>query len=527
MKLGMSYVACILIGVLLAGAAGAGSRSVFDDDWVPPKPGETPRPKPVAPVKDPAPAVEPVAPVKEPVVVAPVVRRAVPGKAEQAAVRKVLKEVFADQLVDRSAGGRKKLTESLLAQAAKSTSEPVDEFVLLAAAVDAGTEAANLSLAFAAADRIAAAFEVDGLAVKVETAFKLGTRPEAVELATENVKAGLTLVDQLAEAEDFAAAGRVCSALLPMAGANAALRGELLKRQRDAVAAREASEKVAKHIEKLKTSPDDATANLEVGKYLCFFRGDWKSGLGALSRGSDATLRALAGKELAGASDAEAQAGIGDAWWDLAQGTTGPNKGAIQAHAVEWYKKAAPELKALAKAKVEKRIGDAAKGSGAAVLSGRPADRQEMFAAGNNGCTVMINGREAMKANRDKFSRLAVSLAAGDVIAVRLGDRFNINSFWMTCVSPRGEFLFETSEAWLSYLPADTAKWWDVRAPNVQSKPAEFASNKREYVDQVKQSAEQSGVYRKTQPISSVLTDGTRICHIYHIVTREDLMPKK
>jgi hypothetical protein len=67
-----------------------------------------------------------------------------------------------------------------------------------------------------------------------------------------------------------------------------------------------------------------------------------------------------AARELAGAETAHARAAVADAWWDAAQRAGGPAGAALQAHAVEWYEKAAPGLKGLAKARVEKRLGEAA-----------------------------------------------------------------------------------------------------------------------------------------------------------------------
>ncbi|MDB5329260.1 MAG: hypothetical protein JWP03_411 [Phycisphaerales bacterium] len=403
---------CLVAAALwiAASAPAAGPKGIFDDDWTPPKASEPRKPSPSEPVTPPASNPPKVDPPKtdtpsEPVSApssAPAARREVPGKAEQAAVRKVLKEVFAEQLADRSIAGRRKLTEALLAQAEKSGARPADQFVLLAAAVDAGTEAANLPLAFTAGDRMADGFDVDRLALKAETAAKLGSRAAPAELATDNVTAGLALVDQLARAENFAAAARVCSTLLPIAGSNAALRAEVQQRQRDLAAARDAGEKVARQVEKLKTTPDDPAANFEVGKYLCFYRNDWKAGVAALSRGSDGALRALAMKELAGADSADAQASLGDAWWDLAQASTGSVKAAVQAHAVAWYKESVPGLDGLPKAKVEKRIAEAAKS--AAPIAGK-AHSGEAIAGAWVDLAPMIDLTKHVKAGKWKLEK--------------------------------------------------------------------------------------------------------------------------
>jgi SWI/SNF-related matrix-associated actin-dependent regulator 1 of chromatin subfamily A len=289
----------------------------------------------------------------------PAARRPVPAKPEQAAVRKLMREVFTAQLADRSAAARRKLAEALLTQAAKSPDAPVDQFVLWAAAIEAGAEAGDLPAALTAGERMAAAFEVDSLALQAEIALKVAPPADAPASAAANVRAGLALVARLTDAENYAAAAKVCAALPRLAGGNAALRAEVQGRQRDVAAARAAAERVARQLEKLKAAPDDPAANLDVGRYYCLKRSDWSRGLPLLARGADAKLKAIAGRELAGAKDADARAALGDAWWDLAQAAAAADKQPMRVRAAAWYAEAAPGLKGLARTKVEQRLAEA------------------------------------------------------------------------------------------------------------------------------------------------------------------------
>ena len=76
--------------------------------------------------------------------------------------------------------------------------------------------------------------------------------------------------------------------------------------------------------EKLKTDPDDAAASLAVGRWSCFWQGDWEEGLKLLAKGSDAALKSLAAEELA-AKPAKADDSVarGDAWWNMAEKAAG------------------------------------------------------------------------------------------------------------------------------------------------------------------------------------------------------------
>lgn len=153
--------------------------------------------------------------------------------------------------------------------------------------------------------------------------------------------------------------------------------------------------------------------------------------------------------------------------------------------------------------------------------------KQRFVASSNNGCTVMVNGTEIMRAWRDKASEAEVELKPGDIITVSIPDRFDINSLWLICVTPEGGFLFETSEAWASYIPADSGRWWELKGLKIEQRPAAFCSPKQEYVDLVREAAAKTKYYRGTQPIRSVLDAGGRSSYIYYVVNKRDLVAKK
>jgi hypothetical protein len=72
-----------------------------------------------------------------------------------------------------------------------------------------------------------------------------------------------------------------------------------------------APEAVKKAEATLKESPDNQDANLVLGKYLAFAKGEWEQAIPCLAKGSDPFYQALAEKERGGAKPLE----IGDAWW--------------------------------------------------------------------------------------------------------------------------------------------------------------------------------------------------------------------
>src|SRR5262249_33716111 len=123
------------------------------------------------------------------------------------------------------------------------------------------------------------------------------------------VEVALKVVDEALEGDDFKAA----SQLLVLAGAAAkktqsvALSTKVAARNKEVLALTKVHEKVKSASEALRQQPEDPGANLVMGKYVCFDKGDWGKGLPLLVKGSDGQLQALAEKDLAKPTDSAEQ----------------------------------------------------------------------------------------------------------------------------------------------------------------------------------------------------------------------------
>ena len=108
----------------------------------------------------------------------------------------------------------------------------------------------------------------------------------------------------------------------------------------------------------LKAAPDDAEANLAMGRWHCLVRGEWDQGLPFLAKGSDERLRQLAEQELKSAvAKPGDQVKLADAWWELAQRATGKTRDGMLLRAGYWYAQIdLPAVSTLAAAKIEKRL---------------------------------------------------------------------------------------------------------------------------------------------------------------------------
>lgn len=363
---GIVALACVIACSALSARAG----NIFDDDWIPPKSAVQPHgaaaqpppavPNPPAPATNPAAAPSPNPQPQPTPAPQPPARRPIPGKLEQARSRGLLKEAFAGQLKDRSVAGRKKLAQALLDEVPKTADNPSDEYVLLGGAIDASNDAGALDLCFQAADTMASQYEVDGLSIKTDAALKINLRGDSPATAANNVQAALALIDPLLAAEDFSTAAKILTTARHAASSDPALAWAVQQQLQIAQSLRAAKDRVAASVEKLKTSPEDPAANLAVGSYLCFSRGEWEKGLVLLTRGSDAALKQLATLELSRPINADDMIRLADGWWELAAKRPNLIRPAIRQHAAIFYKLALESETGLRKTLLERRIADAA-----------------------------------------------------------------------------------------------------------------------------------------------------------------------
>jgi formylglycine-generating enzyme required for sulfatase activity len=319
-----------------------------------PKPKET---QPNPPEKEP-PAKEPEKP--EPGTVAVLDKReAVPHKDSQDEALKLIKDLFRDDFTKaQSPAGKQALAKKMLEQGVQTKGNATHQYVLFQQARDLATAAVDGELAFRAIDEMVAAFQVDAADMKADV---LNDFSKKARLPAEHkalADRALALIDEAVAEGNFDLAMEVSKFALAEANKS---------RDKDAISAARAATKElqrsAKTFAEIKTAlatlekqPEDADANLTVGTYFCFLKGNWEKGLPHLARGSDAQLKALAEKDVAGASAAADQMALGDAWWKLAEGESAAIKQSIAVRAGHWYLQALPGLSGLEKTKVERQV---------------------------------------------------------------------------------------------------------------------------------------------------------------------------
>jgi hypothetical protein len=250
------------------------------------------------------------------------------------------------------------LAGKLFQQGVETKEDLAARYVLLREAAVLAAKASALQQALLAVNEITNSFATAGGALKAEiceTVAPAHTGPKTSEFLAE---VALGAVDDAIADDEFDAAARLLKVAKPAAtrSKTVALVRAVEARSSDVELLQGEAERVKAALAVLEKQPDDADANLAVGKYRCLLKGQWEKGLPNLAKSGDATLKALAVKDLAGPDQAAAQLEVADGWYDLAAGVKGLVKLHLQRRAHHWYQEAAPGLAGLDKTRVEKRL---------------------------------------------------------------------------------------------------------------------------------------------------------------------------
>jgi hypothetical protein len=288
-------------------------------------------------------------------------RLPVPEKASQTEKETEIRATFADDFGKKKTADVWNLAQKLGRLAAETSDDATARYVLLKLARDLSVQIGDSATARKSAEDLARVYEVDAVdavGTAILSASKANSIPPTAraQLATD-LEHGLNLAfqaDRYPLAKDLnTALGSVARSLKDSA---------LLARTTEMSEAIGVAEKQLPEIlpvlEKLKTSPDDADANLAVGRFECFIKGAWESGLARLAKGSDETLSTLAQDELKRDVEPAAIAGIADRWHEQSLAASSVQKRQIQAHALHAYVRALPGTSGLTRTRAGARIRD-------------------------------------------------------------------------------------------------------------------------------------------------------------------------
>jgi len=293
----------------------------------------------------------------------------VPSPSDRGKAEKIVREIFKEDFARQDPESRRKLAAKLLAEASQGDDLPA-QYVLFQDSSDLAATTGDLAGAYRAVDAMASTFAVDRIDLKskaLTVASHWAANPaDAAALA----HASISLADEAAAANHYDTAVKLAAEA--ETEAKVAEDIALVKAAHTKVEEIQACLRLVQGMklaeQELKLHPDDPDANLTVGKFLCFVKGDWDGGVRHLSRGADRALAAAAKLDLAGPSDSKAQLAVGDTWWDLSQD---PKAGLTAAgrRAAVWYRRALPGLSGLQKLATEKRVSELVRSTGGVHMS--------------------------------------------------------------------------------------------------------------------------------------------------------------
>ncbi len=336
------------------------------------------RPPPTPDAPTPAPTPDAPAPAEPPPAEAKAVakRLPVPEAASLKESEKLLKDVYKDAFAKKDPAGRRALARTLLEQRGKVAGDPPSAYVLFREATDAAVQGNDLRTAFRGIDEMADRFDVDAPALRLAALSSLGKTartPGELGLLTDTY---LELVEEHLAMDQYPAADKAASVAIQFARKSgsvplAALATERKKEVEEAATRFRAMKKV---LESLAADSEHPESNLEMGRFLCFIKGNWDLGLRFLAKGSDPALKSLAASEASAGLDAQELQKVADGWFELFQKESPSlKKKQLGIHARGLYESVAAGAGGLLKIKIEKRL-EALPVPGASTRYGAPVD---------------------------------------------------------------------------------------------------------------------------------------------------------
>jgi hypothetical protein len=288
------------------------------------------------------------------------VRHPMPPPDKIAAAIEQAKSIYADQSKQATKPAQKAaLAREIYAAGEKTNSDPIARFVLIDLARKLFVQAGDVQSALAASRLLEKEYEIPPQEVIVATVDALEDAPLSADQRTTLVKSASELADAALEAELFEAADKL-----------SAIAAKSAPRQRDADLKKDVAQRrshiarIAKEwttarpsVEKLKTDPMDAAANLIAGKFYCFYAEDFGRGLKHLADSGDAALAPPAKLDLAAGGDASARFTAAEAWQKAGSSVTERDEKLALQRREKWLlEHCVVSLSGLEKLRAEKRL---------------------------------------------------------------------------------------------------------------------------------------------------------------------------
>lgn len=284
----------------------------------------------------------------------------IPDKAAQEKSFTLVLDIFKEDFekAEKSPEEKVKLAGVLMQQGRESRDDVANRYVLFREALGLASGAGDFHLTFQIIDELGRDFAVDPIDMKSKSLDVIVKNVPTKEVAKDLYDLLQPLISEAVEADQYESATHLATIAEQAARKSKALPlVSAAKKRQDEVALQAKSfSKQAAFLDRLKTNPNDAEANLELGRYFSLFKGRWERGLAYLAKGKDPALSPLAEEDLKEPKTGKLQLDLADRYWEVAGKEKDPAQLQLQRRAMFWYDKALPSLAGLNRTKAIKRI---------------------------------------------------------------------------------------------------------------------------------------------------------------------------
>jgi hypothetical protein len=281
------------------------------------------------------------------------------SKAESL-IQELYKEDFAKAQKDPASKVRLAIT--LLKEGKDTADDPAGRYVLYQHALNLATQAGDAPTALQAIEEIAMEYslptaEVIQMKIKALTvASKSVSTPDAYQNVVDSA---LLMLDDALAADEFPAAHEllITAENVGRKLKNVALVASIRKRGEEVARLENEFARWRPYADRLAKNPKDAQANMEMGKYQAFLKGNWERGLPLLARGTG-PLQELAALDLVDPKQPAQLMRLGQGFLDEAQNLKGPMQINVLLRSYYWYQQALADggTPSKTRAQVEKQM---------------------------------------------------------------------------------------------------------------------------------------------------------------------------
>ena len=315
------------------------------------------------------PAVRPEAsPAPPPASAKPDTRQPVPDDAAVRRARLAVAAIFEDKASKARTPDEWTAVAREMFGVLNSIHDPTERYAIQIAALDVASRGNDPQLLFDVSESLANDYRVEWT-VLIPSRLDRLAGPITAEVWKASAPSLRALVESCLAESRYDEAGEVITAYAVLgkrakdtkaAAASAALRKSLAER-------RKSDEKIAELLEAAKSPDADSKVFTELGRIMCFARGDWRMGLPYLARSSDVALAKCASMDIA-AKSPDQKLAVADAWARFAGDAPPAEREPYYDRASSIYSEVLPTLSGLAKVKAEKALD--------AILDSAPKGRE-------------------------------------------------------------------------------------------------------------------------------------------------------